>query len=651
MHSPAPAVVVSIPVRVGDTVRTGDRLVVLEAMKMEMEIVAPCSGQVRQVFAIPNVQVGTGAPLLQIDPAAQQEHGNRRELVALGRSLPPDMSLIETSQCQSNLEELKQFLLGFDIDPAHTPRLLARWSQFCDMPGECGAIKEIETQVLNIFVDICSLFQGRRAIGHTFGGEAPSTESLMFSYLRMLATKGEGLPADFVQTVRRVVAHYGAESLDRSPLLEESLFWIYKSHRRAEQQVPCIVGVLERYLRRSVALSPQMQEEFRDLLSRLIAATRFSFPSISDLARQVLYHYFDKPLFERTRAEVYEGAQSDLTYLETHPDAPDRPRRLLALADCPQPLASVFCRRFASANDDLREVMLQLMAARLYRPQVLSNVRKVRDVGDCAAAAEYRENGHVTHLLAAYSAYGPLAATVRALSRKADALPPGNEVVLDCYVWDACHSSNLDNVQRELHDVLAEVELPESVKRIVIGVATTAGNGSVAEMQYFTYRRTETGYYEDRLFRGVHPMIAQRLHYWRLKNFSIERLPSIEDVYLLHAVATNNPKDERLFAVAEVRDLTPVRDEESKIVQLPHLERMFGEAVAGMRQFQSQRSSRNRLYWNRILLYVWPPVDLKPEEWRRVVDRLAPSAEGLGLEQVVVRARIPNPETGELRDM
>jgi acetyl/propionyl-CoA carboxylase alpha subunit len=112
VHSPAPAVVVSIPVRAGDKVRTGDRLVVLEAMKMEMEIVAPCSGQVRQVFAIPNVQVGTGAPLVQIDPAAQQEHANRREVVSLGRSLPSDMVTVETSRCQRNLEELKQFMLA-----------------------------------------------------------------------------------------------------------------------------------------------------------------------------------------------------------------------------------------------------------------------------------------------------------------------------------------------------------------------------------------------------------------------------------------------------------------------------------------------------------------------------------------------------------
>ena len=56
-------------------------------------------------------------------------------------------------------------------------------------------------------------------------------------------------------------------------------------------------------------------------------------------------------------------------------------------------------------------------------------------------------------------------------------------------------------------------------------------------------------------------MMGKRLHLWRLNNFKIERLPSVEDVYLLHAVARDNPKDERLFACAEVRDVTPVRDE------------------------------------------------------------------------------------------
>ena len=70
VHAPAPAVVVSIAVQPGDTVSAGDRLAVLEAMKMEMQVVAPFSGKIRQVMTIPNVQVDTGAPLVQIEPAA-----------------------------------------------------------------------------------------------------------------------------------------------------------------------------------------------------------------------------------------------------------------------------------------------------------------------------------------------------------------------------------------------------------------------------------------------------------------------------------------------------------------------------------------------------------------------------------------------------
>ena len=126
-------------------------------------------------------------------------------------------------------------------------------------------------------------------------------------------------------------------------------------------------------------------------------------------------------------------------------------------------------------------------------------------------------------------------------------------------------------------------------------------------------------------------MMAKRLHLWRLSNFNIERLPSVEDVYLLHAIARDNPKDERLIACAEVRDVTPVRDETGRIVQLPHLERMLTEAIAGIRLFQSRRPANKRLYWNRILLYVWPPLNLHRDELRDMVQRLAPATEGVGL--------------------
>ena len=78
-------------------------------------------------------------------------------------------------------------------------------------------------------------------------------------------------------------------------------------------------------------------------------------------------------------------------------------------------------------------------------------------------------------------------------------------------------------------------------------------------------------------------MLAKRLELWQLSEFSLERLASVEDVYLFRGVANDNPDDERLFALAEVRDLTPVRDESGKVVALPHLERMTLQALAAMR--------------------------------------------------------------------
>src|SRR5206468_2877592 len=116
--------------------------------------------------------------------------------------------------------------------------------------------------------------------------------------------------------------------------------------------------------------------------------------------------------------------------------------------------------------------------------------------------------------------------------------------------------------------------------RIVVAVA---GAGDHAPMQYFTFRPAGDTYHEDRFYRGIHPMLGKRLHLWRLENFNLHRLPSVDDVFLLHAVAKENPKDERLFGCAEIRDLTPVRDETGRIVQLPHLERMMTEVLAGFR--------------------------------------------------------------------
>jgi biotin carboxyl carrier protein len=58
-----------VQVSVGDTVKTGDHLVVLESMKMEIPVASHVDGVVTQVHVAPNDTVQEGAVLVSVDEA------------------------------------------------------------------------------------------------------------------------------------------------------------------------------------------------------------------------------------------------------------------------------------------------------------------------------------------------------------------------------------------------------------------------------------------------------------------------------------------------------------------------------------------------------------------------------------------------------
>ena len=66
VKSPLPGVILDIKVNVGDTVKKGQVVIILEAMKMENEIVATKSGTVAQIVTAKGAVVETGAPLVVI---------------------------------------------------------------------------------------------------------------------------------------------------------------------------------------------------------------------------------------------------------------------------------------------------------------------------------------------------------------------------------------------------------------------------------------------------------------------------------------------------------------------------------------------------------------------------------------------------------
>ena len=132
-------------------------------------------------------------------------------------------------------------------------------------------------------------------------------------------------------------------------------------------------------------------------------------------------------------------------------------------------------------------------------------------------------------------------------------------------------------------------------RRVTVTVFDQGGD----HVRQVTFRPSEHGLQEDRVIRDMHPLTGQRLDLWRLKNFDGTQLPAAENTYLFRCVAKENPADERLVALAEIRDVTPLRDAAGRVVAFPAVERALTACLDGIRREQARRGGE-RLDANRI---------------------------------------------------
>jgi acetyl/propionyl-CoA carboxylase alpha subunit/acetyl-CoA carboxylase carboxyltransferase component len=650
VHAPAPAFVVAVLAGQGDTVRAGDPLVVVESMKMETAITAPVPGTVHAVLARVNTHVEAGAPLVQLRPAdrpgSPAQAGPR--LILAGA---PDRSSLDDD---GGFAALRGYLLGYDLDESAVRELGRRLETMQETvsPADPGLLGQ-EQELLEIFADITAL--ARREPDETEDEHSRSPENYLFTFLAFLDPDRSGLPEPFIEQLRHALARYGVTSLGRTPELEQALLRLYRSVTRVQRAAPVIMAILGRWLHRRGTLAALMTDERLAVLDRLIASTQQRHREVCDLARDVRFSYIDAPLLRRTRARVYAEMERCLDELEAHPtgefsELSDR------LVWCPQPMRALLRDRYRSADATTRARVLQVRARRFYRIRELRQLRCRAFGPHLTCLASYAEDGQDVQLIHGYVSLDDLPDLAGRLRPFLGALPPEQRVVVDVESWRTGEWQDADRMAAELVGLLARTDFGRVLHRLDITITTASRPDSAGQAeehlrtQHFTYRHDKTGYSESPLYRNMHPMIAERLDLWRLSNFNLQRLPSAEDVYLFHAVARENPKDERLIAITEVRDLTPARDSAGRIIGLPHLEGMLAQALADIRHALGRRPPKQRPASSRVILYVRPAWDIPPGIWRSVAHRLAPSAAGLSLEKITARIRMQDPATGEGRD-
>ena len=346
---------------------------------------------------------------------------------------------------------------------------------------------------------------------------------------------------------------------------------------------------------------------------------------------------------------MYAEMEQHVAALIEDPSRPDREDHIEAIVNCPRPLSTRLTTAMRDNDQPVRDRLVEAMARRYYRVRSLEGFEDLELGGHRFVVGRYRFHDTQRHILATYVEVNEVGSAARAFAEWAAKLPAGELAVLDLYAEHAGPAPSHEELAAMLADAYQGILVPPALHRIVAAIAEPRRGRGMSAIDLFTFRPGgEDGLVEDEVLRGLHPMMGHRLHVWRLAEFDLERLPSSEDIYAFHGVARANPKDERLFVLAEVRDITRVRDEQGEVVGLPELEQMLVHVFSTIRAYQAHRPVNRRLLWNRVLLHVWPVMETSPDELRRFIEQLVPLTAGLGIEVILLQGRLREND-GEVR--
>ncbi len=647
VRSPAPAVVVALRAAAGDEVEAGDTIMILEAMKMETPVKAPYAGRVREILAAVNSQVDAGGALLRLDKIEEEGAVSTAPVVEfVGDTVRGDADLRE--KAFKDLAALRALIMGYDVSAQRARSLWAEYDRIREqVPLDDDELLGAALDVLETFADLAELSRNRPAGEEESGDEqVHSPREHFHTYLQSLDLERGGLPEGFRSRLARALAHYGVTELEPSPELEEAVYRVFLAQDRVGDQIPVIAGLLERWRARAAVLGEGVRSRIGSVVERLVVATRLRYPLVGDLARSIRYEVYERPVIDAARTGLYEQVRADVGVLAENPQTPDRAERIDTVVRSAEPVVRVFAEELLNRASGV-PAMLEVMNRRYYKIRELEDLQVGEIAGRPTLTGNYILGGKRLYLISTTASHADLAAALSAVDAEANRVPDPADLVTDLYLAWPDAPEDPDAISQELARTLQDYGTIAGGRRITV---TVAFNTESPDVLQFTFRPGSHGLAEERVIRGMHPLTGQRLDLWRLKNFNGTRVPAAEGTYVFHLVAPDNPADERLVALAEVRDVTPVRDADGAVTSFPVAERVLAACLESIRRAQAGHSGRKRLANNAIFLHVWPPVEVPVSDLARFAHDTAPLTLGTGLSEITVLARLRQAD-GSLKDV
>lgn len=606
--APVPAAVTAVHVKEGELVREGDRLLTLEVMKMELAVHAPLEGRVGRMMVEASSRVTAGQCLVVLEGVGGVGETARRTEVSPLRDEPP----------RGNPEAAVRLgaMLGYDLPTRAVEgavRQLRSGAQAFDV-AELMAL-------LDAFISHERLFESAR------GPDGVAPVDHLARALRPGQVRAEGLPEPFVARLYEALRWHNVRADDADPRFDDALLRVLQAHRNLELRDRVMNAALHAALKLGDTVDDAVRPALRQRLEQYAALVALRERALSEAAYAAMYWLCDRPrqaAEAATLSRVADDSFQRLVSAETN--ALEREALTRELDALPQGtlrslVSAVLLRHDAHAS----AVLLGLLVSRTYGES--RRVESARAVG--ASGVFETRHGRVFALLSTAETWVAEATAVLRYLVDVDAVDVFLAAPDEAWVaaLDAGDHASLGS-------------LPGTFRR----VSLNWGNVTLGRLSRSFQRNEDGAFGEDVFRRDLHPARIEGTELERFRAFELQRLPAPGEVFLAQARGKNDPTDERLICVVEVERIDPVRDPATgRVFAVPGFERVILTALYAMREAQTVRLREPRPFWNRLVVFVRPTLSLTRDEIRTVTRRLAPAGTGLGLEKIIIRARLAEP--------
>lgn len=602
VNSPSPAIIFSTSVKVGDQVKKGDVLLVLEAMKMEMLVEAPTDGIVKEICVVDGEQVAAGQPLVQLD----MEESDEEEEAGM-----PPVSF--TSFCSENafvrlMREFEAAFTGYDSRKDWQVLLDAILEASADNSDKATAAAELFITILDTYVKIESLFTTEEIRTENFS-RAITYPELLTHYFRRDTDRDKGLPEEFISTLNNAVESYSISGLSEVEAHDLALFHIFKSHGQISNKEAYLKKVLFNLETRE--LTGELRDRAASLIDRLTKLTQNL--SLVDAALNTRFVLVDKPKMRKQVEEQNDKLEAELKKLTASAlSEEDQAALIQELTDAGPSVMYTLLEQFMAGDKPAKDLTLKIMGERLNRD---------RDITERGQEGNFYvvKTAEATNLVCALSTK-ELASF--ALPEELQKETPELIVLI---------KAEIDESRGEVIKKFISLHPTLNVKWLSVGVYK-----SPKRVTFKSYV-SEGGWKEDETHNGFCPLHYRELKVYRLAGFDLETLYRSDLITLVQATSRENKKDLRLFALGCITETGLELDENGEIAHMVMFENVLTEAVFAMRSAQAR--FRYRLHWNRIIIHNRALMNLGHAQLNNYSMKFTDRIKDLGLEKTVIYTR------------